>query len=164
MQVRWSWLSALVVFGVWMGSASLADDVPRYVRLGSGMSGHIHPAACVTKKGTVLVTYCQTEAKDMRLCRSTDGGKTWSEPAAYLPTAKLLIYPGALTTLNDGRVLHVWNTWYPDKNMKSGKNRFPQYSLPRSVNILSNGTPFSSYQGSTLSLSISAAVMACLRS
>ena len=122
-----SWPVVAATF--WMCSVSFADEAPRYVRLGSGMSGHIHPAACVTKKGTVLVLYCQTEAKDMRLCRSTDGGQTWSEPAAYLPTAKLSIYPGALTTLSDGRVLHVWNTWYPDKNLKSGKNRFPQYSL-----------------------------------
>ena len=42
--------------------------------------------------------------------------------------------------------------------------KYPQYSLPRSVRIRSKSIPNSSYQGNTRSLSMSAAVMACLRS
>src|SRR5262245_37946083 len=78
------------------------------VRIASGVSGHIHPAACVTKSGAVLVIYSQSDFKDLRLTRSTDGGRTWSKPVPVPPTEKLSIYPGSLTALADGRVLHVW--------------------------------------------------------
>lgn len=103
------------------------------VRIGSGVSGHIHPAACISKKGTIVVIYCQSDYKDHRLTRSTDGGKTWSEPVPYGPTQKLSIYPGSLTALADGRIVHAWNTWYaaekksPDD--KTTKSRFVQYSI-----------------------------------
>jgi hypothetical protein len=39
------------------------------------------------------------------------------------------IYPGALTTLADGRVVHVWNTWYPEPGAKGGKTRFAQFAI-----------------------------------
>src|SRR6185369_7689908 len=39
------------------------------------------------------------------------------------------IYPGSLTTLADGRIVHIWNTWYLDEKAKGGKSRFPQYSI-----------------------------------
>ena len=40
---------------------------------------------------------------------------------------KLSIYPGSLTTLADGRIVHAWNTWYqPEKGEKS---RFVQFSI-----------------------------------
>ena len=97
------------------------------VRIGSGVSGHIHPAACLTKQGTVIVSYCKSEAKDLLISRSTDGGRTWSEPTESLVTEKVSMYPGALTTLADGRVVHIWNVWYADE--KGQKSRFPQFSL-----------------------------------
>ena len=50
--------------------------------------------------------------------------KSW-----FAPSAELSIYPGALTTLGDGRIIHVWNTWYADANAKGGKSRFPQFSI-----------------------------------
>ena len=106
-----------------------ADEPQPFVRIASGVSGHIHPAACVTKKGTVLVTFGQQEYIDLRIARSEDGGKTWSEPAKFGPTQKVSIYPGSLTTLADGRVLHAWNVWYPDKSASGGKSRFVQFSL-----------------------------------
>lgn len=106
-----------------------AEDSPTYVRLASGVSGHVHPSACVTKKGTVLVIFGQREYVDLRITRSSDGGKTFTEPAKYGPTQKVDIYPGSLTTLTDGRVLHVWNVWYPDKEAKGGRSRFAQFSL-----------------------------------
>ncbi|MCE9563584.1 MAG: glycoside hydrolase [Planctomycetes bacterium] len=97
------------------------------VRIASDVSGHIHPAACVTKKGTVLVIYGKRDFKDLQLTRSADGGKTWSESTPFKHTEKLEIYPGSLTTLKDGRVIHAWNTWYKDdKNVKS---RFVQFSI-----------------------------------
>ncbi len=106
-----------------------ADDPSAYVRLATGVSGHVHPAACVTKKGTVIVIFGQQEYIDLRITRSGDGGKSWSEPAKYAPTQKVNIYPGSLTTLADGRILHVWNVWYADKEAKGGKTRFAQFSL-----------------------------------
>lgn len=109
-----------------------ADESARPVRIGSGVSGHIHPAACITKKGTIVVIYCQADYRDHRLTRSTDGGKTWSEPVPYAPTAKLSIYPGSLTTLSDGRIVHAWNTWYNDDKQtdpKKRKSRYVQYSI-----------------------------------
>jgi hypothetical protein len=110
-------------------SPGLAADEwpPKPVRIASGVGGHIHPAACVTKAGTVLVIFGQSDYKDLRLARSTDGGKTWSEPVAFAHTARLSIYPGSLTALADGRVVHAWNTWYqPDKGEKS---RYVQFSV-----------------------------------
>ncbi len=104
-----------------------AADAPKPVRLASGVSGHIHPAACVTKAGTVLVIFSQSNYKDLRLTRSADAGKTWTEPVAFKHTEKLDIYPGSLTALRDGRVVHAWNTWYTDT--KGVKSRFVQFSV-----------------------------------
>src|SRR5436190_23182300 len=91
-----------------------ADEPAKPVRIASDVSGHIHPAACVTKKGTVLVIYGKRDYRDLRLTRSTDGGKTWSEPIAFAHTEKLEIYRGSLTALRAGRRVHAWNTWYKD--------------------------------------------------
>jgi len=96
------------------------------VRLGSGVSGHIHPAFCITPKGTLIAIYSQRDYQDLRLTRSTDGGKTWSPSTEFIHTAKQSFYPGSLTTLSDGRVLHAWNVWYPDG--KGDKSRFVQFS------------------------------------
>jgi hypothetical protein len=105
---------------------SIAGDTAKPVRIATGVSGHIHPAACVTKKGTVLVIFCQSDFKDHRMSRSSDGGLTWTKPEPYGPTAKLSIYPGSLTTLKDGRIVHAWNTWYGEGKDKS---RFVQFSI-----------------------------------
>ena len=120
-------LAPLVLALATLSSVARAEDAPKPVRLATGVSGHIHPAACVTKAGTVLVIFSQSNYKDLRLTRSTDGGKTWSEPAAFEHTKKLEIYPGSLTALRDGRVIHVWNTWYT--NAAGKKSRFVQFSI-----------------------------------
>ena len=104
-----------------------AADPPKPVRIASGVSGHIHPTACVTQAGTVLVIYSQSNYQDLRLTRSADGGKTWTEPTAFGPTKGLEIYPGSLTSLKDGRIVHTWNLWYTDA--KGVKSRFVQYSI-----------------------------------
>lgn len=112
---------------------AVAQDKPqpvadaKGVRLASGVSGHIHPAACVAKSGAILVIYSQSNYRDLRLSRSTDGGLTWSPPAPVPPTEKLSIYPGSLTTLADGRIVHVWNLWYADG--KGAKSRYQQYAI-----------------------------------
>src|SRR5262245_42209625 len=114
----------LLLGGLAAGQERLAraDAPPAPVRIASGVSGHIHPAVCITPAGTILVIYGQADMKDLRLARSTDGGRTWTMPVPVPPTEKLSIYPGSLTALRDGRVVHAWNTWY--QNDKGAKSRF----------------------------------------
>ncbi len=89
--------------------AAAAD--PRLVRIGNPVGGHIHPAACIGKPGTIVVTFGQTNHRDLRITRSTDGGKTWTAPTPFGPTLKKTYYPGSLTRLADGRLVHCWNRW-----------------------------------------------------
>jgi hypothetical protein len=97
------------------------------VRIDTGVSGHIHPALCVTKKGTLVAVYCKKEYAPYLLTRSTDGGKTWSKPELFPHTIKTQVYPGSLTTLADGRLVHAWNVWFnlEDKN----RSRHVAYSI-----------------------------------
>ena len=82
-------------------------ELPKPVRIGSGVSGHIHPAACVTKNGTVIVIYCQADYRDHRLARSTDGYTNGSIPlkvlcaVSFAPSQRLRCDAAeALTRLN----------------------------------------------------------------
>src|SRR5882672_1753513 len=59
------------------------SELPQPVRIESGVSGHIHPALCITKKGTHVAVYCKSEYKPFLITRSTDGGKTWSKPVLF---------------------------------------------------------------------------------
>lgn len=97
------------------------------VRLDTGVSGHIHPALCLTHKGTLVAVYCRSEYKPYRITRSTDGGKTWSEPALFPPTVNMQVYPGSLTALADGRIVHAWNVWFA--TAAKGMSRFVAYSI-----------------------------------
>src|SRR5438034_354728 len=91
-----------------------AGDAPKPVRIASGVKGHIHPAACISKKGTIVVIFSQEDMKDLRITRSTDGGEKWTPPEPFAPSAKQSIYPGSLTALSDARIVHAWNVWYKD--------------------------------------------------
>src|ERR1051326_8081013 len=84
--------------------AAQNTDLP-LVRIDSGVSGHIHPALCLTKKGTLVAVYCKSEYKPYLIVRSTDGGKSWSKPELFPPTVHVQVYPGSLTTLGDGRLV-----------------------------------------------------------
>jgi hypothetical protein len=86
------------------------------LRIANPVGGHIHPAICVSEQGTLLVAYGHVNHRDLRICRSTDRGETWSAPAAFIHTLNKTYYPGALTTLQDGRLLHAWNRWSGDTN------------------------------------------------
>lgn len=105
--------------------ATTAAAEPAPVRLASGVRGHIHPALCITKNGTLVVIFGQSDMKDLRVTRSTDGGKTWNKPTAFGPSVDQEIYPGSLTTLADGRVVHFWNRWLPGRK----EPRYVVYSV-----------------------------------
>jgi sugar lactone lactonase YvrE len=108
-------------------TAAEGDWPPRPLRIASKVSGHIHPAACLSRNGTVVVVFSQSDFRDLRLTRSADRGKIWSTPVPFPGTEKLAIYPGSLTALGDGRVVHAWNTWYRGDNGQ--KSRFVQFSV-----------------------------------
>jgi hypothetical protein len=90
----------------------------RPVRIAAPVNGHIHPAMCITKKGTLVVTYGQVNHTDLRIARSTDGGKTWTPPEPFVHTEKKTYYPGSLTTLADGTLVHAWNRWSEETNQQ----------------------------------------------
>lgn len=86
------------------------------VRIGDAVGGHIHPAVCLTKRGTLVVTYGRVNHRDLRITRSGDGGKTWSDPLPFAPTVGKSYYPGSLTALAGGEIVHAWNRWSTDSN------------------------------------------------
>lgn len=91
--------------------ASAVSADLRLVRIGNPVNGHIHPAACMGKPGTIVVTFGQINHRDLRITRSTDEGVTWTTPSAFGPTVKKTYYPGSLTRLADGKLVHCWNRW-----------------------------------------------------
>ena len=106
---------------------------PNLVRIGNPVDGHIHPAACVGKQGALIVTYGHKNHRDLRITRSTDGGRTWTEPAPFPHTVGQTYYPGSLTTLGDGRLLHCWNRWSGDQTEKEPRSVL--YSLSNDEGI-----------------------------
>lgn len=117
-------LIALFV-GASIASAQSPELAPP-IRIGSNVSGHIHPSLCVSQKGTLVAVYCQHEYKPHLITRSSDGGKTWSTPTPFPHTQDTLVYPGSLTTLADGRLVHAWNVWF---NEGAKKSRHIAYSV-----------------------------------
>jgi len=113
--------SLAMAFAVPSVACSQAADL-KPVRIASGMSGHIHPAICRSSRGTIIVTFGQINHHDLRITRSTDGGQTWSPPTPFAPTIKKTYYPGSLTTLSDGRMMHAWNRWSSDDNEKEPRS------------------------------------------
>ncbi|MBI2478536.1 MAG: exo-alpha-sialidase, partial [Planctomycetia bacterium] len=91
-------------------------------RIAIPVNGHIHPAACVTSNGTIVVTYGRVNHRDLRITRSTDRGITWSEPIPFVHTVGKTYYPGSLTTLADGRLVHAWNRWSSNDNEKEPRS------------------------------------------
>ncbi len=92
------------------------------IRIAKPINGHIHPAACVCKSGTIVVAYGRVNHIDLRVTRSTDGGMTWSSPIPFPHTIKKTYYPGSLTTLRNGQILHAWNRWSTDTNQKEPRS------------------------------------------
>lgn len=94
-----------------LGPAAVAVEIDRPVRVGDvSPKTTVDPSACVTKSGAVLVVYNKAHiaGRELLLSRSTDGGKTWTEPWAIPPTTNARLTPGSLTALRDGRILLTW--------------------------------------------------------
>lgn len=119
-------LIAIVLLGV-PALTARAAELPPPTRIETGVSGHIHPALCVTPKGTLVAVYCKSEFMPYLLTRSTDGGQTWSKPELFPHTVKTQVYPGSLTTLADGRLVHAWNVWFVPED--KARSRYVAYSI-----------------------------------
>jgi hypothetical protein len=120
----------LVLIGCMMIAGALgaqSTQLPVPVRIDSGVSGHIHPALCISKKGTIVGVYCKSEYKPYLITRSFDMGKTWSKPVLFPHTTETQVYPGSLTTLTDGRLVHAWNVWFNVDDKK--KSRHVAFSI-----------------------------------
>ena len=98
------------------------------IRIAAVIDGHIHPAVCTTKNGTLLVVYNKTGGggKEFLLSRSVDGGMTWTDSASIAVIGNCSIYPGSLTRLSDARILLNWSCY-----RESGDSlwREPQFSI-----------------------------------
>lgn len=119
-------LQTILLAVVMVAHLAAAEEL---VRIGTPVGGHIHPAVCRTNKGTLVVTFGQVNHRDLRITRSTDGGKTWSEPIPFAPSAGKSFYPGSLTTLANGDLVHAWNRWSTDNN--ESEPRSVIYSISR---------------------------------
>ncbi len=118
--VGWGW-----VLGGVSPSASAATGAPEIQRIASGSGGHVHPAICVTKTKAVLVAHFAEQDGKIFLLRSTDGGRTWHAQGPIADIGGVQPYPGALTTLRDGRIHLTWTTWRDPKDYKQGRR--PSY-------------------------------------
>ena len=112
-------VSAAVTPGARAGSLQAAL---RPLRIAKPVNGHIHPAICRSRKGTLVVIYGRVNHVDLRVTRSSDGGKTWTTPEPFVHTVKKTYYPGSLTALKNGQILHMWNRWSTETNQKEPRS------------------------------------------
>jgi len=104
----------LLLLGVLSHQQLLAQSKP--VRVADVIGGHVHPSLCVAQGGDLLAVYNKQGGggKELLLCRSTDGGQSWTAPKAISVIKDCSIYPGSLTTLRDGRIVLHWSCYHRD--------------------------------------------------
>ena len=73
--VGWSLLAAVAD-----AAESASDEAAKPVRIAAPIDGHIHPSICLSPRGVLVVIYGHKNHRDLRITRSPDGGRTWSEP------------------------------------------------------------------------------------
>ena len=106
------------------------------MRVGDVIGGHVHPSLCVTHSGAVLAVYNEDGggAAVLRICRSEDGGRTWSAPAPIPASAgrsRRGVYPGSLSVLRSGRVVLQWAPYYERGEHQHGD--FDQFALAPAI-------------------------------
>ena len=114
--IRTTPVICLLLAFAWPGFAAAAEL--QTIRIANPVNGHIHPAVCKTERGTIVVTYGRINHRDLRITRSKDDGKTWSKPEPFVHTVNKTYYPGSLTALRNGQIVHAWNRWSADDNEK----------------------------------------------
>lgn len=90
---------------------------PQPTRVADVIGGHVHPSLCTAKNGDVLAVYNKSGGggKELLLCRSSDGGRSWTEPKAIPTIRDCSIYPGSLTRLHDGQIVLNWSCYHRDE-------------------------------------------------
>jgi hypothetical protein len=103
------------------------------VQATKGNRGHVHPAICVAKDGTVVVAHFAEAAKRIFVLRSTDGGRSFAAVGEVPDVGPGQTYPGALTTLADGRIVLTWNSWlaWPDLD----RGRRPMFAVSNDAGL-----------------------------
>jgi len=134
---RFALLPSLFILACLLAPTTMrADDEPLVVRriadgvqATKGNRGHVHPAVCVAKDGTVVVAHYAEAAKRIFVLRSTDGGRSFTEAGEVPDVGAGNPYPGALTTLSDGRIVLTWNSWLAWPDIEAGRR--PAYVVSR---------------------------------
>lgn len=98
------------------GPTTFTNAAEPLVRIADVVGGHIHPSLCISKRGVLVATYGRVNHRDLRITRSTDGGKSWTAPEPFVHTVGKSYYPGSLAALADGRIVHCWNRWSEPTN------------------------------------------------
>lgn len=124
-------LAAILIPPHWASAFPLNskhDGLGVLIRVADVIDGHVHPSLCVTEGGDVLAVFNRQGGggKELLLCRSADGGRTWSEPAPIPGIEDCSIYPGSLTTLADGRILLNWSCY---RGLAGAEFRTPQFCI-----------------------------------
>jgi hypothetical protein len=142
-------LGRLLLLFILLAGAGRSEGLIRIASPVGPPGSHVHPSICLAPDGDLVVTYAQINHRDLRITRSTDGGRTWSAPEPFVHTAGKTHYPGSLTTLRDGRIVHAWNRWDTDTTEKeprsvsyalsedAGLTWGPIQSLPRDPEVRS---------------------------
>jgi hypothetical protein len=88
--------------------------LPKPVRVADVIDGHVHPSLCVAANGDVIAVYNKQGGggKELLLCRSSDGGRTWTAPKAIPGMEPCSIYPGSLSRLSTGRLVLQWSCYH----------------------------------------------------
>jgi len=104
------------------------NSVSEPIRVADVIDGHIHPSLCCTQAGALLAVYNLQGGggKELLLCRSLNGGVTWTKPTALSAISGCSIYPGSLTVLRDGRIVLNW-CCYRDTETKMWRE--PHFSI-----------------------------------
>ena len=104
------------------------NSVSEPIRVADVIDGHIHPSLCCTQAGALLAVYDLQGGggKELLLCRSLNGGVTWTKRTALSAISDCSIYPGSLTVLRDGRILLNW-CCYRDTETKMWRE--PHFSI-----------------------------------